>query len=77
LDDDRGFINLCVTLIHDALNPPPPLHREMEKKPGWLERLDRWVARGRQREVERYLASSNDVFELESRMKALERRPYY
>ena len=77
LDDDRGFITLCVTLIHAALDPPAPVHRETPKKTSLLERLDRWAARGRQRDFERYLATSNNVFELEERMKAAERRPYY
>lgn len=77
LDDDRGFIASCVTLIHAALDPLAPVHRTEAKKPGWFDRLEDWLARGRQRELERYLASSADIFELEARMRDLERRPYY
>jgi hypothetical protein len=46
-------------------------------KPGLLERLDAWLARGKQRELEQYLAESRDVFELEARIRARERLPYY
>ena len=38
-----------------------------------LDRLDAWFWHQRQRANEAYLAQSQDVFELESRMRALER----
>ncbi len=38
-----------------------------------LDRLDAWFWRQRQRANEAYLAQSRDVFELESRMRAIER----
>jgi hypothetical protein len=38
-----------------------------------LDRLDAWFLRQRQRADEAYLAQSQDVFELESRMRAIER----
>ena len=38
-----------------------------------LDRLDAWLWRQRQRNNEAYLAQSQDIFELESRMRALER----
>jgi hypothetical protein len=47
------------------------------RKPTLMERLERWFAEARQREVERYLAQSSDVFDLERRIRALERQPYY
>lgn len=40
---------------------------------GWLERLEQWHWRQRQRSVEAYLAQSQDVFELEARILDLER----
>ena len=40
---------------------------------GLLGRLERWVWKLEQRGVERYLASSQDVFELESRIRDLHR----
>jgi Protein of unknown function (DUF3563) len=38
-----------------------------------LDRLDVWFWRQRQRENDAYLAQSQDVFELESRIRAIER----
>jgi hypothetical protein len=42
-----------------------------------LERFDRWAARRQQRDREAYLEGSRDIFELERRIRELERRPYY
>jgi hypothetical protein len=47
---------------------------------GWLERLEQWRHRRRQRDVEADLASSPDVFELEARLRDRQREnpsPYY
>lgn len=46
----------------------------------FLDRLDAWFWRQAQREQEAYLAKSRDVFDLERRIRALERgeiTPYY
>lgn len=40
---------------------------------GWLRRLERWLERQEQRRVEEYLAQSQDVFELEARIRDLQR----
>src|SRR5438067_944292 len=51
-----------------------------ERRRSWLDRLDTWFWRRRQQEREAYLAESTDVFELERRIRALERQsvwPYY
>lgn len=37
--------------------------------------LDRWLWKQRTRETEAWLAQSKDVFELEARLRELERRP--
>ena len=37
--------------------------------------LDRWLWKQRARETEAWLAESKDVFELEARLRELERRP--
>ncbi len=42
-----------------------------------LERIEHALWRSRQREVERYLASSVDLADLETRLKDLERRPFH
>lgn len=49
-------------------------------RPGLGERISQWLWRIQQREVESYLAQSSDVFELEARIRAVERgavHPYY
>ena len=40
---------------------------------GWLERLDRWLWQLEQRGREAYLAQAKDIYELEERMRHLER----
>jgi hypothetical protein len=46
-----------------------------EPRGSWLDRLDAWFWRQEQRAREDYLAGSADIFELERRMRALERNP--
>ena len=46
-----------------------------ERRGSWLDRLDAWFWRQEQRAREDYLARSADIFELERRMRALERNP--
>lgn len=79
-DDDRGFISVVIQLFHLALTPSDAaatLPPAAEPKPSLLERFDRWAAKSRQREREAFLAGSQDVFELETRMRNAERQPYY
>ena len=40
---------------------------------GFFDRLDQWFWRQQQRDVEAYLARSVDVYDLETRIRALER----
>ena len=40
---------------------------------GWLDRLDRWFWEREQRAREAYLAASTDIYELEVRIRNLER----
>ena len=47
---------------------------------GLLDRLDHWFWAQHQRDVEAYLAKSTDVYDLEARIRALDRKvsyPYY
>jgi hypothetical protein len=41
----------------------------------WLSRMEAWLWQSRQRELERRLAGCLDVFELEARLRELERVP--
>jgi hypothetical protein len=82
--DEEGALGLCRLLLYAAApevleqESPPKFTREAAStRVNLLERFDRWVARMRQRDRERYLAQASDVFELEQRIRELERRPYY
>jgi hypothetical protein len=61
-----------------AYGPTPVAPPAAERVPRlrWLDRLDNWFARQEQREREAYLAQSADIFELEQRIRRLERVPY-
>ncbi len=50
---------------------PPPQRRR------WLAALDHWFHRQRMKQRDAYLAESQNVYELEARIRRLERRPYY
>jgi len=43
----------------------------------WTEALDNWFYRQRVKDREAYLAQSSDIFDVERRMRELERHPYY
>jgi len=43
------------------------------ERKGWLDRLDAWFWRQRQRAREEYVAQARDVFEVERRIRDLER----
>ena len=84
--DEEGALGLCRLLLRaaESSNSPKsasPVSAEQsppEQRPPTLwERFDRWIAQVRQRDRERYLSQSRDIFELEARIRALERRPYY
>ena len=47
----------------------------IERADSVSEALDRWLWKQRARETEAWLAQSKDVFELEARIRELERRP--
>jgi hypothetical protein len=71
-------------LVSEALRGPHAASRHAPDQPAaprmtWLERLDAWLWRVRQREREAWLAQAKDIAEVETRLRALERgvRPYY
>lgn len=47
----------------------------IERADSVSEALDRWLWKQRARETDAWLAQSKDIFELEARMRELERRP--
>jgi hypothetical protein len=69
------------TLLGDALMPqirrgdhgPSRSEPATVTAPGLLDRLDAWFWRQRQSAHETYLAQSQDIFDLERRMRSLER----
>lgn len=87
LDDTPGL--RIFTLLATAFAPPlggagaavprpgaeSAIDRAERASPGLLDRLDAWFWRIEQRAVERYLAKSQDVYELEARIRDLERMP--
>lgn len=65
----------ALSLTPIAPREPSPASRKAPKPAGsLLERLDRWLWRSRQRELERALASSTDIVDVEARLRARERR---
>jgi hypothetical protein len=54
-----------------------PIADNRRRKPGWVERLDRWFWAQQQRDIEVYLARSADVHDLEQRMRNLERGEWH
>jgi hypothetical protein len=83
------FVKLAQATFFDALpaNAQRKAPTAPESPPGgklapaahhsWLSALDRWFYAQRMKERDAYLAQAQDIFELESRIRQLERRPYY
>jgi hypothetical protein len=76
LEDNRGIFALGIELFRAATSPSP-VPDSSTKRRNWFERLERWAASARQRDLERYLAQSTDVFDLERRLTAFGRHPYF
>ena len=84
-------VKLAQTTFYDALpahaemrTPAAPeklpavkrLARE-DRLARWLNAFDNWLYQQQVKQREAWLAESQDIFELEARMRYLERRPYY
>jgi len=90
---EHSLIGTCIKLAQSTfyealpsnvarLSPTAPDPMPLAKHvPGMLQRLsnafDNWTYRQRMKEREAYLAQAQDIFELEDRIRQLERRPYY
>jgi len=69
-----------VSVPASAPRTPEAAARPAAPRRGLLERLDDWFWHQREREIAAYLGKSQNVFELEQRMRDLERgtpHPYY
>lgn len=66
-----AWAKLTQALIFDPLRREPRATKA--RSAGWFERLDGWFWRQAQRDQEAYLAGSRDIYELEQRMRRLER----
>ncbi len=74
-------LHSAATLLGDAMLPrfkrgaavPPKSGTSKPAVPSLFERLDAWFWRQRQSAHEAYLAQAGDVFEVERRIRALER----
>ncbi len=63
----------------DVLAPAAPAKSEPfgARLARWTENLEQWLYRQRMKDREAWLAQSHDVFELERRLRDLDRRPYF
>ena len=85
--NEPGFIALCIELAQATFAkdmPAQPGSKIPAKRPSpiaeprrFLAAVDNWFYRRQLQEREAYLAQSTDIFDLEQRIRHLERRPYY
>jgi hypothetical protein len=80
--DESGLTGAWAKLTHALIFDPLRREGEPENRPaqsadtrssGILERIDRWFWRKQMRDRETYLAGAQDIFELEERIRRLER----
>jgi len=87
---EPGFIALCIQLAQATFSDVMPakadsrgsadLSRTTPKsaaKTNWMTALGNWFHRQEVKNREAYLAQSTDIFDLERRIRHLERRAYY
>ena len=88
--NDPGFIAQCIHLAQATFSEEMPtkaeprgsadLSRTTAKKasePRWMTALGNWFYQQELKDREAYLAKSTDIFDLERRIRALERQPLY
>jgi hypothetical protein len=66
-----AWAKLTQALIFAALRREPRATKA--RSAGWFDRLDGWFWRQAQRDQEAYLAGSRDIYDLEERIRRLER----
>lgn len=86
LRDDPGLAGAWAKLTHALIFDPLRREGKPENRPvrpagtrsaGIFERIDRWFWRQHMRDREAYLAGAQDIFELEERIRRLERGSRY
>ena len=88
LPDDLNVFALMAKALtlqplgHDPMEhgdhaPSPPAPVPAPPRRGLLERLDAWFWRRDQRALEAYLATSKDIYDLEAKIRDLERGALY
>lgn len=88
---EPGFIALCIELAHSTFSDVMPSHLDPKAtggssrtkdgaataRPSWTQRLNDWFYKQQVDQREAYLAQATDIFDLERRIRHLERQPYY
>ena len=84
---EPGFIALCIQLAQATFSDVMPSKADPKKapayrpqasqEPDWMTKLGNWFHRQEVKNREAYLAQSTDIFDLERRIRYLERRAYY
>ena len=57
----------------DSIGPSSTFASTVSRPRGWLDRLDTWFWKQEMKSREAFLAQSTDIFDLEQRMRRLER----
>ncbi len=77
---ESGFINLCIQMAQSTFSdvmPSRTIEIRTKKVSSWTSALADWFYRQQVKEREAYLAKSTDIFDLERRIRQLEREPHY
>ena len=77
---EPGFINLCIQMAQSTFSdvmPSTTTDVRTKKVPSWTSALADWFYRQQVKEREAYLAKSTDIFDLERRIRQLDRQPHY
>ena len=77
---ESGFINLCIEMAQSTFSDVMPSkngYARTKNVRSWSSALADWFYRQQVKEREAYLAKSTDIFDLERRLRQLEREPQY
>ena len=77
---ESGFINLCIQMAQSTFSDVMPSKTgdvRTKNVRSWTSALADWFYRQQIKEREAYLAKSTDIFDLERRLRQLEREPQF